>query len=242
MKIILASIAFALTATSAYAADAIVEEPVAVIAPDTFSWTGGYIGINAGYAGGKLKTNFNSDYSGQYFQSDSVSQKLNGFIGGVQAGYNWQYNQLVLGLETDIQGTSMKKNSRTGPYWLTEANNYADLEKKITWLGTTRARIGYLPTERLLAYVTAGVAYGGVETNVVQYSATDSSTSKTKFGYAIGAGLEYALNDNWTVKGEYLFADLGSTKHKVYEYTGFEEFAKSKFHANIIRVGLNYKF
>lgn len=242
MKLILASIAFALTATTAYAADAIVEEPVAVIVPDTFSWTGGYIGINAGYAGGKLKTSFNSDFSGQTFQSDSVRQNLSGFIGGIQAGYNWQFNQLVFGLETDIQGTSMKKNSRTGPYWLTDANNYADLEKKITWLGTTRARVGYLPTERLLAYVTAGVAYGGVKTNVIEYSATDSSASKTKVGYAVGAGLEYALNTNWTVKGEYLFTDLGNTKHQVYQNSGVTEFAKSKFHANIIRVGLNYKF
>lgn len=243
MKLITATAIILMTSASAYAADAIVyNEPAPVVVVDTFSWTGGYVGVNAGYAGGKLGTDFNSEFSGQTFESDSIKQNLNGFIGGIQAGYNWQHDQLVFGLETDIQGTSMKKTSDTGPYWLTDANNYAHIEKKITWLGTTRARVGYLPTERLLAYVTAGVAYGGVKTNITEYSGVDSSASKTKFGYAVGAGLEYALNANWTIKGEYLYADLGNTKQQVYENSGTTEFAKSKFHANIVRVGLNYKF
>ncbi|MCH4538748.1 hypothetical protein [Ochrobactrum sp. A-1] len=58
MKTIYASAVLVLIASSAHAADIVVQEPVAIIAPDTFSWTGGYIGVNAGYAGGKFKHPF----------------------------------------------------------------------------------------------------------------------------------------------------------------------------------------
>ncbi len=241
-KLILAS-ALTIMSTAAYAADAIIAEPAPIAVPDTFSWTGGYIGVNAGYIGGKPGTEFTDTMEGEVYDRDTIKQNMSGFIGGVQAGYNWQFDRAVFGLETDIQGTSMKKYSTEATTWLALANNDFDMEKKITWLGTTRARIGFLPTERLLTYVTAGVAYGGVKTNLYEYSGTDSSKSKTKVGYAVGAGAEYALDTNWTIKGEYLYANLGNTKHVAYSFQPeFVEYAKSKFHAHIVRVGINYKF
>lgn len=243
MKQILLASTVIFAATSAFAADAIVyNEPAPVVVADTFSWTGGYIGVNAGYAGGKAKTDYTvTDYD-QFVYSNTDKQNLNGFIGGIQAGYNWQHNQMVFGLETDIQGTSMKKNTIVDAGWL-NPGDYATLENKINWLGTTRARIGFLPTENLLAYVTAGVAYGGVKSGLSDTTGRDITESKTKFGYAVGAGLEYALNNNWTVKGEYLYADLGNVKYQL-NLIDSDNVAsvKSKFHANIVRVGLNYKF
>ena len=95
-----------------------------------------------------------------------------------------------------------------------------------------------------MVYATGGVAYGKVET----YGSIDIfgngvgfSSSKTKVGYTVGAGAEYAINNNWTVKSEYLYTDLGKNKFTL----GNDDLnanveAKSAFHT--VRVGLNYKF
>lgn len=142
----------------------------------------------------------------------------------------------MIGIETDIQGTSMKKSS-----WLVDHD--ANLETKINWLGTTRLRLGYVPTERMLLSVTGGVAYGGVKASLTDYYGFDTSTSKTKAGYAVGAGLEYALADNWTVKAEYLYANLGKIEHEVYNDGSDEvDIATHKFRMKTVQIGVNYKF
>lgn len=258
MKIFTLAITTAILATPALAADAIVYNETAPAVANTFSWTGGYIGVNAGYGWGKQPTildwygdeNGNPDDGGnppsfanissvsslEIFDSYHYDQNLSGFIGGIQAGYNWQFDKIVAGIETDIQGTSLKKST------ILSDQDDAKLETRINWLGTTRVRLGYLPTERLLAYITGGLAYGGVKASLTDYSGFNTSTSKTKAGYALGAGLEYAFADNWTVKGEYLYANLGKISHQVYNDVYSEDIATHKFRMHTVRVGLNYKF
>jgi len=269
MKLLFISAAMTLAATSAYAADAVVVEDVAVIAPDTFSWTGGYVGINAGYAGGKFKTDFDNFTplptaeitalrAPVYpFDLDGSSEdNANGFVGGVQAGYNWQFsNGFVLGAEADFQGSTLKSKI-TGSAGDDITSVYSEIKTKVDWWGTVRGRIGYAATERFLVYGTGGLAYGkvktsyrfGVAVNGEEDFATGFSTSKTKAGWTIGGGAEYAITNNWTLKSEYLYTDLGKAKDRAtlvdFNGGGFgpsgDVSSSVKFHT--VRVGLNYKF
>lgn len=218
MKYTTLAAALLLSSTSAFAADAIVyNEPAPVAVVDTFSWTGGYIGLNAGYAGGKFKLN---DY-GSFSAKDNAS----GFIGGVQAGYNWQFDQMIVGVETDFQGSDLKAET---------AVNGDKVGVKVNWFGTTRARLGYTPVDRFMVYATGGVAYGKIKAydNV-------SSQSDTRVGYTVGAGAEYALTNNVTLKSEYLYTDLGKLKLNDVAGNRVGE-VKAPFHT--VRVGVNYKF
>lgn len=218
MKYTTLAAALLLSSTSAFAADAIVyNEPAPVAVVDTFSWTGGYIGVNAGYAGGKFKFN---DYAG-----DSFKVNASGFIGGVQAGYNWQFDQMIVGVETDFQGSDVKAETSV---------NGDKAGAKVNWFGTTRARLGYTPVDRFMVYATGGVAYGKIKAydNV-------SSQSDTRVGYTVGAGAEYALTNNVTLKSEYLYTDLGKLKLNDVAGNRVGE-VKALFHT--VRVGVNYKF
>ena len=241
MKSILLSSVAILIASSAMAADAIVAEP-APVAADTFSWTGGYIGVNAGYGGGKFKHPYSiADAYGFYDWGGSLDVTSSGFVGGLQVGYNWQFdNGLVLGAETDFQGSTVKGEVSA---------NFEDLaalaETKVDWFGTLRARLGYVATERFLVYGTGGLAYGRVKSSV---SATngldwaDASYSKTKLGWTVGAGAEYAITNNLTFKTEYLYTDLGKTDLIDASVYDFDVNLKNNVKFHTVRVGLNYKF
>ncbi|MDM8344526.1 porin family protein [Pseudochrobactrum sp. sp1633] len=228
----LAASAALLFTSSAMAADAVVYNEPAPVVVDTFSWTGGYIGVNAGYAGGKFKTDFN-----ELLGDLSLKGNASGFIGGVQAGYNWQFDQAVVGIETDIQGSGVKSDFDVS----VPGGTLVNLGTKVSWFGTTRVRLGYTPVDRFMVYATGGVAYGKVKTYANDYMG-GSSQSDTKVGYTVGAGAEYAITNNVTLKTEYLYTDLG--KLKLDAYDGVRDVrigeAKSQFHT--VRVGLNYKF
>ena len=223
MKYTTLAAALLLSSTSAFAADAIVyNEPAPVAVVDTFSWTGGYIGLNAGYAGGKNKFN-------AYNVDASAKDNSNGFLGGIQAGYNWQFDQMIVGLETDIQGAGLKSDAE-----LSIGGATYGAEAKINWFGTTRARLGYTPVDRFMVYATGGVAYGKIKASYGDFSQSD-----TKVGYTVGAGAEYALTNNVTLKSEYLYTDLGKLKLDDAAGNRFGE-VKAPFHT--VRVGVNYKF
>jgi outer membrane immunogenic protein len=250
MKSILLASTVLFAASSAYAADAVVYNEPAPVVADTFSWTGGYIGVNAGYAGGKFKHPF----SVSQFEDEEFDQTLNGslnitssgFVGGVQAGYNWQFDRTVFGVETDIQGSGLKGEVSGNLNLDNVIGASARAGTKVSWFGTTRARLGYTATERFLVYATGGVAYGKVK-SYADFNLNDQlvggiSKSKTKVGFTVGAGAEYAITDHVTLKSEYLYTDLG--KLKLFdlndEFSSASAEAKVKFHT--VRVGLNYKF
>lgn len=156
----------------------VVKAPVA--AP-VFSWTGFYIGGNAGYGWG----------SGQDALG-SAGVDPSGWIAGGQLGYNYQFaNNVVAGIEADLQGGNL--SGSVGP-----------LSSKLDALGTVRGRLGYA-FGPVLPYITGGFAYGN---NSVDYLGL--SQSQTLTGWTAGAGIEYALTDHWTAKTEYLYTDLGS--------------------------------
>ena len=130
-KVILATSVAVLISGSAMAADAIVYNepaPVAATAVNTFSWEGAYAGVNAGYGFGQMK-------------DEGITVKPRGFVGGVQAGYNWQFDQIVAGIEADFQGSGMKKDFTQ--YVVLDGRTYGiDNSAKIQWFGTVRGRLG----------------------------------------------------------------------------------------------------
>jgi outer membrane immunogenic protein len=107
-------------------------------------------------------------------------------------------------------------------------------ETKNDWLGTARARLGYAGWNNLLPYVTGGAAFGNIKGTV-----GGASVTKTNIGWTAGAGLEYAFLGAWSAKVEYLYADLGKATCPAGTCT-FD--TDVKFKANLVRVGLNYRF
>lgn len=267
-----------LTATSALAAD--IARPVYKAAPisTAYNWTGWYAGLNAGYGWNDATTSFTDDGGASNIVLDNTfdpggprTQKLDpsGFIGGGQFGYNWQFNnQWVAGLETDLQYSAVKGDAFITPtpggvtYSLTSRQ---DLE----WFGTVRARLGFLLTERLMAYGTGGLAYGETKASATTANVSNlthaigvgfstqltcpanavclaDSSSRISAGWTAGGGLEYAPWNNVTFKIEYLHIDLGDqTLRQVAQApaTG-NGFVTAKFNNayDIVRAGVNWKF
>ena len=126
----------------------------------------------------------------------------------------------------------------------------------LDWIGTVRGRIGFVatPDNRLLIYGTGGFAYAGGSTNFSVYDATqgaywNGSPSSTRTGWTIGGGVEYAITNNITIKGEYLYVDLGSQNLNTVGnlaaqtvFPGTYATAKINYDASIFRAGVNYKF
>jgi outer membrane immunogenic protein len=214
MKTLLAATALstALIAGSAVAADlsrAPVPYPSAAPASVVdygFNWAGGYVGANLGYRW--VNVDANDGLLKQSVDSDGV-------FGGLQAGYNWQINNFVYGLETDI---GYGKSSTSTAY---------GYDAKSTWEGTTRARLGYA-FDKFLVYGTGGLAYADLEN-----SYAGVKNSGWQLGWAAGAGVEYAINKNVSLRGEYLYTDYGSDT-----VNG----AKYDFSNSLLRFGVNYKF
>jgi len=171
MKYIISTAALALLSTSVFAADEVYPyQPTPVIAEvPAFTWSGGYIGVNAGYGGGKWKTR-TTELDSPYLISATRSS-ASGFIGGAQAGYNWQAGSFVYGIETDIQYSRLAIAKR-----LVVENAAFEARVGIDWFGTTRARLGFVPTERFLVYATGGVAYGKMEASGGEAACADDRT------------------------------------------------------------------
>ncbi len=161
-----------------------------------------------------------------------------GYLGGGQLGYNWFWDKFVLGVETDLQGAGARGR---GDFWgagqayvsglpIANYQTYVETQKSLDWLGTTRARFGFLVTPALLAYGTGGVGYGGVSARTffpptatfgifpgssgglaVQASNAFGDASSVRGGWTAGGGLEFAFGAGLSLKAEYLYYDLGAT-------------------------------
>jgi outer membrane immunogenic protein len=216
-RFLLAAIALGGVASPAIAADlGYIEQPL----PDTyispgFSWTGFYAGVNGGYGWGEAETETVGDFD------------VDGGILGGQIGFNYDLGGFVLGAEADIQWTGMEGGTIAPLGTVVDGN--------VDYFGTVRARAGYA-IDRLLPYVTGGFAYGGASGS--SSFAGGFETEETITGWTVGAGAEYALTDNITVKGEYLFTDFGD--ETFFPGTIIEEDIALSFHT--VRAGVNFKF
>jgi outer membrane immunogenic protein len=187
-------------------------------APAYVNWSGLYVCINGGYGFGK------SNWTGGGVTTGDFDAK--GAPAGLTLGYNLQTGIWVWGLEGDLDYSWMKGST----------SNFCtpDCETKNNWLGTARARLGYAGWSNWLPYITGGAAFGGIKA-----SQGTASVSKTAIGWTAGLGVEYAFLGNWSTKLEYLYTDLGKVTCSAPDCAGNVDI---KFKANIVKIGLNYRF
>lgn len=251
MKQVIVAISIAAFASgAAYAADSVRDEVMVVDAP--FNWSGIYVGASVGYGWanveyGNMLVPVVSQDIGSGFDPD-----IDGTVGGVQIGYNHQLGALVLGVEADFQFSDVSGSARQitntmgGPLDTT-------MDFNLEWFGTLRGRMGVAATDRFLIYGTAGIAFGKTENGAAymvdpilgpDYGGGISGKS-THNGWAVGAGAEYAFDNNWSIKGEYLYVDLGT------EVVGTLPVPPSPILGpgismdlsfQTVRVGINYRF
>ncbi len=196
-KILLSSVALLGLATGAMAADlplrAAPPAPIVAAAP-IFTWTGFYVGVNAGYGWS------DDDFDAVDFADDEDD---GGFVGGAQIGYNYQIGSFVVGLEGDVQFADF---GRDGVF------NFEDEDGEILegefessdWFGTVRARAGVAFGQALI-YGTGGFAFA------------DDAT-----GWTVGGGLEYAFTNNLSAKIEGLYVNLENDDDFDFDIDGFD--------------------
>lgn len=222
-----------IAAASAHAADlprrSFAPAPaVAAYVPPVFSWTGFYVGLNAGYGWGSLGNVGNATYG-----------KPSGFVVGGTAGYNYQINQFVLGLEGDINWANIDSTRRTLVGVVPQAPLSTVVNSaSLGWMGTLRARAGY-SVDRALLYVTGGYAGASMDykfNNLTQ--AVGGSDSGWRNGWAAGAGIEYAFTRNISAKTEYLYTSFSSQNL----FNGTPYVSQSELSMSLVRAGVNYRF
>jgi opacity protein-like surface antigen len=242
------------------------------VPPPVFSWNGFYAGVNVGadipsdsFATIPGATLISTPFDGSTAWGEGTTASKVNFMGGGQIGYNWQpLPWMVLGLETDIQGTTAKDNINN-VFFASDASGSGTVADKFSghrsWFGTVRGRVGFTLNSypQLMIYATGGLAYGESSRSASTTTfETDGdlaeffpygSTSKVNAGYTVGGGVEWAFMPNWSVKAEYLFVKLPSDS-AVAATTVLGPGALPSdimfFHHsaqdNIVRLGLNYRF
>jgi outer membrane immunogenic protein len=199
--------------------------------PKVLDWSGPHVGIFSGYALGK----WNGD------ATDYPHQPMNGWFGGVLAGYDMQLpNNWVAGIEADISLTDIK-----------QTDNYIDgaFTLRLDYLATLRGRLGYA-VNRTLFYATGGLAVAHIDFTGNQYHPGgplsppfQTTANNTHFGYAIGGGVQWAMFDNMSFKAEYLWVDLPD---KTYMPTvapgGPTNSIRAGWSGNTVKAGFNWQF
>ncbi len=219
---------------AALAADPAAELPVA----STYNWSGAYAGLHTGYSWG--------DGDGAYLvggtRIETANLNADGFLLGGQVGYNWQFGSIVAGIEGDLAFSNADGDDNIFSFPGGVAP-VATTHSEIDYLGSITGRLGYA-VDRALFYAKGGVGF-------TRLSISDTDTGSTVVnavgkesiaGWTLGAGVEYALNDNWTVKGEYQFYRFspsltlltpGGAEFRTYD---------DNFDVHALKIGFNYKF
>jgi outer membrane immunogenic protein len=199
------------------AADAVVEQPPVEQVP-IFTWTGGYFGLQGGYAW--TKPNADTDLFG-------LGNVSSGMFGGY-AGYNWQNGAWVFGAEGDFNGVWNDKTfNLAGPAPLV-------VDIGTDWLASIRGRAGYA-IDRTLIFATGGVAFTEASVDVTDAAGLTFSGNKTLTGWTLGGGVEYAFTDNWIGRAEYRYYDFGNVD-------GPTALGSVDFQSQTLSVGVAYKF
>lgn len=208
-----------------------VVTPPVVVAPipveEPYDWTGFYLGATGGLAVRQFKFPFElqGDMGPEedFFVLGELRTSAGGFTAGATAGFNFQADKLVFGVETDWNWTNFAtfvaltgSTDVFGPLIALDAELFA----RVNYFGTIRARVGVATGHdgRFLPYITGGAAYGKTELGIEGEITVDgiggpfdeTFAEFKDWGYTIGGGFEYAFSEVLTFKTEYLFVNLGT--------------------------------
>lgn len=186
-----------------------------------FTWTGVYIGVQIGGVWARDSATLLNPGSGPGVQNVNgvlipfaipavnfpFTVNESGVIGGGHIGYDVQINQLVLGVEGSVDGTSMSKSQHISAIpRLFEA----DLTTRSDIQGSIRGRLG-IAFDRVLLYGTGGVAFAGIRDsyNTVAFGGGVFDNARSRTGWTAGGGFAYAFTNNWSIGAEYRYSDFG---------------------------------
>ena len=219
------TVACACSAQAADLARPLAPAPVAPVAyaPPVYNWSGFYIG---GHVGGGFE---NSTWTDP-FTLASASFSNSGFLGGAQVGANTQFNWLVLGLEGDFSWTSLIKGTSADT-----AGNI--MTTSLQWTSTVTGRIG-AAFDRLLVYGKGGLAIAEDQSTFTPAGGATIADDLTRVGWTAGAGLEYALTDNWALRAEYDYLGFGSKQLNF----GTAGITNANLNVQEVKAGFDYKF
>ncbi|HXZ17191.1 MAG TPA: TonB-dependent receptor, partial [Roseiarcus sp.] len=244
-------------------------------------WDGLYAGVNAGVGfGGDNNIYYSNtplgpaaDPGAAFLGPGNFGNSNASFVGGGQIGYNFQFApRAIVGFETDFQGVAGGSGATSivdvKPSAAVPGNfvlGTLTASQKLDYIGTARARLGYLFRPSLLLYGTGGLAYGHATVdassqilnvdpngNIVGLGGGASRLAATRAGWTAGAGVEWMFLPKWSVKAEYLYYDLGaysltSPQTTIALPSGPAAFSgvtsyHGRANGQIVRAGLNYHF
>ena len=200
------------------------------VSDPSYDWSGFYLGATVGYGFGDTE-HFNPP-------GRTGDLSIDGIVGGIESGYNFQSGALVFGIEnsfslSDISGSHGPALFNPGPNSFNCGTGPCITE--VDWLSTSRFRFGYA-IDNLLPFVAGGLAVGGVDATIPG-DPTLTAGESTQIGWTVGGGLEYGFDPNWSAKVEYLYVDLGKWR---YDNNGSNFSADATF--SIVRAAVNYHF
>jgi outer membrane immunogenic protein len=228
--------------------------PVKAAPAAVWSWSGFYIGGHGGYGWGDDPFNSLITTTQPTVPFPPVvlnGVKSQGYVGGFQAGANWQTGSVVGGLELDLSSTGIKGSRSIAGFDTIGRPVMGAQTDKFDLLGSGRARLGYLVWPNVLLYGTGGLAWTRLEqttTMVNSDGTTITSTPSWRFGWTAGAGGEAKLwNTNWLARLEYLHYDFGNSPGIFVGFTGFgagvtNNTMSRHLTADVVRAGVGYKF
>ncbi len=221
------------------------DAPVAADA-GPYDWSGPYVGVYGGSAKGHDRVKDMNAYNGN---QGSFGYGVDGLLGGVDGGYNWQCNHLVLGLEAEVGELSLDDSQQYPPYQGVRLPTDSRASIRSDMSGTLAGRIGYA-IDNVLVYAKGGVMgldakLEYIDNDDVHRATLDSGTSKDTIlgGYTFGGGIEVGLSSHWTVKGEYMVADFNSAAHTAAASNALHyRFSQQLKDLQMFKAGVAYKF
>ena len=239
--LLIATALIAVASSSALAADMRPPPPVYTKAPPPpppFSWTGFYIGGNLGAAW--TKTNISDSLFGLNFNNGNNAV----FVAGGQVGFNYQFGNVVLGVEGDFDWAANNNNSTVavvgplGDLFTATAND--------RWMATVAGRLGYA-FDRWMIYAKGGGGWVGANSFTVTDITTGVSfnpgSSSTLSGWLVGGGFEWAFANNWSFRAEYDYFGLSGRSFTVpVGILAGDTFTTGNNNIQMATVGINYLF
>ncbi|GLS21393.1 porin [Labrys miyagiensis] len=233
-RVAVAAVAVFFSTSSIHAADlaAAPTEPVApAIAP--YDWNGPYIGVHAGYGWGREEDNQGDLFPGfsdprLVIATSADKFDLDGFVGGAHAGYNYQIDRFVLGVEGDLDYTNLSGSARAV---YAGGAVVRTLELKTDWQGSARLRAGYA-IDNLLLYATGGVAFANAK-----LTTAGQDSSNTHIGWTVGLGAEYAFTPSWIGRAEIRYSDFSKKSYETVDGP-----VKAGWNQTTATLGVSYKF